>query len=192
MAGTYPFAYSHTGTRVDCRARSSFGCVSAPALRLTALDWQKIIRPAVRWRSGCVFPLDLARPGAPETLSGRSGARFSKPERRFLRHSSLRICTLRSTFKPLRNTAWAHEFRASGFSHSSPHRVKTRFERCSERSFRWQRARQGLGSYPSGPTWHSRQPTWHPEPPTRRPNHPTCPPRRPNLASQGRSKRVPE
>ena len=91
---TYPFAYSHTWIRGYCRARSSFGCVSAHALRLTALDWQKNIRPAVRWRSGCVFPLDLARPGNPETLSGRSGARFSKPERRFLCHSSLRICTL--------------------------------------------------------------------------------------------------
>ena len=69
----YPFDYSHTWPRVSCRARSSFGYVSAPALRRTALDRQNI-RPAVRWRSGSRFFARLGSSGrsrdAPGTLRG--------------------------------------------------------------------------------------------------------------------------
>ena len=42
---------------------------------------------------------------------------------------SARCCM---TSRPLRNTAWAHEFQASGFLQSSQHQAKARFERCSE------------------------------------------------------------
>ena len=70
----HTFDYSHTCTRGSCRARSSFGCVSAPALRRTALDRQKHIRPAVRWRSGSRFFVRLGSSGrsrdAPGTLRG--------------------------------------------------------------------------------------------------------------------------
>ena len=73
----------------------------------------------------------------------------------------------------------------------SQHWAKTRFERCSEKGWRWQRDRLGPGSNPRGPTWRSRLPTWRPEHPTRRPRRPIWRPRQPNLALRGHSKRVP-
>ena len=41
-----------------------------------------------------VFSPDLARPDAPGTPQGRSGAQFSRPKRQFLRRLSLWVCTL--------------------------------------------------------------------------------------------------
>ena len=97
-----------------------------------------------------------------------------------------------TTSRLLRNTAWAHEFQASGLSRSSQHRAKTCFERCSGKGLHWQRARQRPSSSPREPTWRLRRPTWRPGPPTWRPRRRTWWPRRPNLAFRGRSKRGPE
>ena len=97
-----------------------------------------------------VFPLDLGGSGAPGTPPRRSGAQFSRPKRRFLRCFLLQPSTFPLTSRPLRNTAWAHEIQASGFSRSSQHRAKTRFESCSEKGSQWQGVRQGPRSNPRG------------------------------------------
>ena len=60
-----------------------------------SLDWQK--KKSAR-QPNCarvrVFSPDLARPDAPGTPRGRSGAQFSRPKRQFLRRLSLWVCTL--------------------------------------------------------------------------------------------------
>ena len=124
------------------------------------------------------------------TLPGRPrdapGLNFRGPNDSFFDVCRFGCARFPTTSRPLRNTVWAHEFQASGLSRSSQHRAKTRFERCSGKgcNSRWQRARQGPGSIPRGPTRRLRLPTWRPE-------QPTWWPRRPNLAFRGRSKRVP-
>ena len=74
-----PFDYSHTGVRGDLLRALLAGAASGPALRLARSTGKKCDR-----QPDCaparVFLPDLARPGAPETLSGRSGARFSRPK----------------------------------------------------------------------------------------------------------------
>ena len=72
---TYIHTYIHTKVLMHAFGgpacvRSSFGCVSAPALRLTALDWQKNIRPAVRWRSGSRFSARLGSSGRSRDARG--------------------------------------------------------------------------------------------------------------------------
>ena len=70
------------GTRLRCAPRgAAFGSALRPA---RSTGKKKCAR-----QSGSAlvrgFPLDLARSGAPGTLPGRSGARFSRPKRQFLR-----------------------------------------------------------------------------------------------------------
>ena len=127
----------------------------------------------------------------PQRPRDAPGLNFRGPNDSFFDVCRFGCARFPTTSRPLRNTAWAHEFQASGLSRSSQHRAKTRFERCSGKGSRWQRVRPGPGNIPRGPTQRSRLPTWRPEHPTRRPRRPTWRPRRPNLAFQGRSKRVP-
>ena len=129
------------------------------------------------------------------TLPGRPrdapGLNFRGPNDSFFDVCRFGCARFPTTSRPLRNTAWAHEFQASGLLRSSQHRAKTRFERCSGKGSRWQCARQGPGSIPREPTQRLRLPIWRPEQPTRRPRRPTWRPRQPNLAIRRRFQRVP-
>ena len=167
-------------------------------LRFGACVATDCARQAKKYTPGCPMALRFAffRPTwLVRTLPGRPrdapGLNFRGPNDSFFDVCRFGCARFPTTSRPLRNTAWAHEFQASGLLRSSRHRAKTRFERCSGKGSRWQRVRQGPGSIPREPTQRLRLPTWRPEQPTRRPRRPTWRPRRPNLALRGRSKRVP-
>ena len=156
-------------------------------------------RLAKKYTPGCPMALGFAffRPTwLVRTLPGRPGdapgLNFRGQNDGFFGVCRFGCARFPTTSRPLRNTAWAHEFQASGLSRSSQHRAKTCFERCSGKGLHWQRARQRPSSSPREPTWRLRRPTWRPGPPTWRPRRRTWWPRRPNLAFRGRSKRGPE
>ena len=171
---------------------------SSPGLRL-ALRCAMLARLAKKNALGSPIALGYAffRPTwLVRTLPGRPGdapgLNFRGPNDSFFDVCRFGCARFPTTSRPLRNTAWAHEFQASGLSRSSQHRAKTCFERCSGKGLHWQRARQRPSSSPREPTWRLRRPTWRPGPPTWRPRRRTWWPRRPNLAFRGRSKRGPE
>ena len=171
--------------------RSSRGLCFAPSCALLArLAKKNALGSPIALGFAFFRPTWLVRtlPGQPRDAPGLN---FRGPNDSFFDICRFGCARFPTTSRPLRNTAWAHEFQASGLLRSSQHRAKTRFERCSGKGSRWQCARQGPGSIPREPTQRLRLPIWRPEQPTRRPRRPTWRPRRPNLAMRGRSKRVP-
>ena len=91
---TYPFEGSQTGSRADPPALGSREAALGSALRPARSTGKKKCDRQSDGALICIFPPDLARPGALGTLPGRSEARFSRPKRQFRRRLSLRVCTL--------------------------------------------------------------------------------------------------
>ena len=105
----YLFMYLYGGVKRPPVIHSAIlihelGCLAALAPRLAAFrplrcdglrsTGKKIYARLSDGARVRVFSPDLARPDAPGTAQGRSGAQFSRPKRQFLRRLSLWVCTL--------------------------------------------------------------------------------------------------
>ena len=93
---------------------------AGPAFRSLARPTRSTGQKKIARQSDCarvrVFPPDLARPDAPRTPGGRSGAQFSNQNDGFFDVCRFGCARFPTTSRPLRNIAWAHEFQASGLS----------------------------------------------------------------------------
>ena len=138
-----------------------------------------------------VFSPDLARPDAPGTPRGRSGAQFSRPKRQFLRRLSLWVCTLPHDLPTLTKHCVGARISSFGLVAIVPTSGENSLRRLLGEGFALAMRSTWPGSIPREPTQRLRLPIWRPEQPTRRPRRPTWRPRQPNLAIRRRFQRVP-